>query len=147
MFSLDANVLVYAADRTAGSRHAVARQIMQDAPIPGMALTEQTLFEFFHASTRKGKISVLDATGMVRDLLYTIPLLLPPQTVVSDALALAARYRLSIWDARLLSVCEAHGCGHVLSEDMQDGALYNMVRVVNPFAPKNAALVRELISP
>ena len=69
-----------------------------------------------------------------------------PQTIVEDALALQARHLLSIWDARLLAVCNAHGCDHLLSEDLRDRAQYGAVTVVNPFNPSNAGLIGQLLS-
>ena len=145
MISLDANVLVYAADNTAGKRHQVAKQIVHDAAGPNAALTEQSLFEFFHASTRKAKMSVADATIVVRELVRNYRLLMPPQTVIEDAFALLSRHRLSIWDARLLAVCAAHGCDYLLSEDMQDGAQYGGVTVVDPFKAANAAIIEQVL--
>jgi predicted nucleic acid-binding protein len=51
-----------------------------------------------------------------------------------------------VFDARLLAVCNAHGCTHLLSEDLQDGARYGGVTVVDPFHPANAAAVESLFS-
>ncbi|HEY4941788.1 MAG TPA: PIN domain-containing protein [Rhizomicrobium sp.] len=147
MLSLDANILFYAADNTAGARHRTAKQIVDDATVVGAALSEQVLFEFFHASTRKNKITATDAGAVVRTLLQNFILILPHNTVVEDAFALISQHQLSIWDARLLAVCDAHGCSHLLSEDMQDGARYGGVTVLNPFRASNAALIWRALSP
>ncbi len=56
------------------------------------------------------------------------------------------RYQLSIWDARLLAACAAHGCTHLLSEDLQDTMRYGSVTIVNPFNPANAVVVESLLS-
>lgn len=146
MFSLDTNVLVYAADRTAGARHHAARRIVDRAAPSGAVLTEQSLFEFFHAGTRKAKMSVSDAETVVRKFARDFLLVLPHPTVVEDTLALRSRYQLGIWDARLLAVCAAHGCSHLLSEDLQDGASYGSVTVVDPFNAANAVLIGSLLS-
>lgn len=146
MLSLDANILFYAADNTAGARHHTAKQVVDDATVTGAALSEQVLFEFSHASTRKNKITVADAGAVVRTLLQNFDLILPHDTVVEDTFALMSQHHLSIWDARLLAVCDAHGCSHLLSEDMQDGALYGGVTVVNPFNPANAAMLAIMLT-
>lgn len=145
MISLDANILVYAADGDAGQRHAQARDTLRRASQSRAALTEQALFEFFHAATRKGKVSFEEAEATIEDLTQSFNLLLTPPTVVEDALVLRSRYRLGIWDARLLAICNVHGCSHLLSEDLQDGGRYGGVTVVNPFKPANAALVGQLL--
>ena len=147
MISLDANILFYSADKTAGARHRSALQLLQDAAGPGTALTEQALFEFFYSATRKGKVPVPDAMVIVRQFAKNFVLLHPHRTTLEDALNLYARYNLSIWDARLLSTCDAHGCTHLFSEDMQDGAQYGGVTVVNPFNPANIGLIAQLLTP
>jgi len=147
VISLDANVLIYSADIDAGSRYVAAKEIMVAANRGNTALTEQSLFEFFHASTRKGKMSAQDATSVVRELARNFSLLLPYPTVIEDTFALIGRHHLSIWDARMLAVCAAYGCDHLLSEDLQDGAQYGGVTVVNPFDVKNTPLVDRLLAP
>jgi predicted nucleic acid-binding protein len=146
MLSLDTNILVYAADATAGLKHAAAKMVLDKAAPAGAALTEQSLFEFFHACTRKGKLTASEAQLVVGQLLQDFTMMLPHGTIVNDALAVQLRYHLNIWDARLVAVCSAHGCDHLLSEDLQDGAQYGGVRIVNPFNPPNAGLIGRLLS-
>lgn len=146
MFSLDANVLFYAADKAAGARHDAARQIVQDAAGAHTALAEQVLFEFYHSATRKGRIPADEAATIIADLARNFTVMFPHQAVVEDALRLVSKHRLNVWDARILAICSAHRCHTLLSEDMQDGATYNGVRVINPFVSMNAKLVGELLS-
>jgi predicted nucleic acid-binding protein len=146
VISLDTNILVYAVDLDAEERHAQARQVVQRASNAHGGLAEQSLFEFFHVSTRKSKATYAHAAVTMRDLLQSFTLLLPPQTIVEDTLVLRDRYSLSVWDSRLLAVCNAHGCDQLLNEDLQDGAQYGRVIVVNPFNPANANLIGQLLS-
>jgi predicted nucleic acid-binding protein len=146
MLSLDANILFYAADRNAGLRHLAAQQILHDAAGPNAVLTEQSLFEFFHSSTRKGKIPVADAMTIVREFAKHFAVIHASQNTLERALALFSQYQLSIWDARILAICEAHGCDYLLSEDMQDGARYGNVTVVNPFKPANTEILEQALT-
>lgn len=146
MISLDANVLIYAVDVDAGLRHATANDVMNRARATSTALTGQAIFEFFHASTRKGKMSIDDAAAIVKDLIGNFRMLQAHTKIIESALDLQSRFRINIWDARLLAVCDAHGCDHLLSEDLQDGAQYGGVTVVNPFNPTNAKLIGRLLS-
>lgn len=145
MFSLDANVLFYAADNTAGAQHAAARKIVLEAAAPNAAISEQVLFEFYHATTRKRRIPPMEAATIIRDLAGKLTLMIAPPSIVDDTLRLLSAYRLSVWDARVLAVCAAYECRILLSEDMQDGAVYDGVRVLNPFIPKNATVIGELL--
>jgi predicted nucleic acid-binding protein len=147
VFSLDTNILVYAADKNAGYRHVKARDLVDAASGKDAALTEQSIMEFVNAATRKAKLSLSDALPYVREFQKNFELLLPPQTIVEDVLALLSRYHLSVFDARILAICAAHGCDHLLSEDLQDGMRYGKVTVVNPFAAANANIVIGLLAP
>jgi predicted nucleic acid-binding protein len=147
MVSFDTNILVYAADRTAGNRHLACARLLTAAASTESALNEQSLFEFIYASTRKRKQPLRDATLMVRAWLKNFALLVTPTTIVEDSLALMSAYQLQIWDARMLSVCAANGCDVLLSEDMTDGALYGRVRVLNPFNPANTSILTGLLHP
>jgi predicted nucleic acid-binding protein len=145
LISLDTNILVYAADSSAGDHHLAAREIVRAASDAGAALTEQSLLEFLNASTRKAKLSARDAVTVVRKLLDTFSLLVPQRTIVEDVLALMDRHKVGIWDARILAVCAAHGCEYLLSEDMQDGASYGGVTVLNPFRSGNHPILERLL--
>jgi len=147
VFSLDTNILVYAADKNAGARHTKARDLVDAASGANAALTEQSIMEFVNAVTRKVKLPLSDALPYVREFRTNFRLLLPTQTIVEDALTLLSRYRISIFDARIIAICAAHGCGHLLSEDLQDGMRYGRVTVVNPFVAANTDLVVGLLTP
>lgn len=87
-----------------------------------------------------------DAAAIAKDLARNFRMLQAHTKIVESALDLRSRYSLNIWDARLLAICDAHGCDHLLSEDLQDGAQYNGVTVVNPFNASNAGLIGQLLS-
>ena len=146
MLSFDTNVLVYATDNSAGVRHGAAHRLISSAIGKNACLTEQSLVEFLHVATRKARLSFSDAAKAVRGYLTYFPMLVPHEGVVEDVLTLLDRYHLQAWDARLLAVCAARGCTHLLSEDLQDGAVYGTITVVNPFNPANATLIGQLLS-
>lgn len=68
---------------------------------------------------------------MLRGLLMVHPLTVETHDF---GLALAERYRLSVYDAMIVASALHTGCDTLLSEDMQDGmALQEGLRIVNPF--------------
>ncbi|HEY1962926.1 MAG TPA: PIN domain-containing protein, partial [Rhizomicrobium sp.] len=103
------------------------------------------LIEFVSVAIRKSRLTVERTGTLVRGWLASFTLLTPGATLVEDTLDLLARYNLSAWDARLLAVCGRHSCKTLLSEDLQDGANYNGVRVINPFLDKNMRLLSEVL--
>jgi predicted nucleic acid-binding protein len=147
VFALDSNVLVYAADKRAQAKHVAASNIVHAASGAQAALTEQSIMEFVNATTRKVRLPFADVLPFVREFQRNFELLLPTRTIVDDVLALLSRHQLSVFDARILAICGAHGCDYLLSEDLQDGARYGSVTVLNPFAPANSNLVAGLLMP
>jgi len=146
VFSLDTNILVYAVDVDAEAKHGKAKDIVAAAIGARAGLTEQSIVEFVNAATRKAKLPLSVAIPYARDFLTNFRLLLPTKDVVEDVFELISSHKVSIFDARIIAVCAAHGCDHLLSEDLQDGAQYGGVTVVNPFNAANAKLIGRLLS-
>ena len=67
-------------------------------------------------------------------LLDGFPLVSASTDILLPSLELCSRYSLSHWDSLLLAACLEAGVETLDSEDLQDGANYGGVRVVNPFA-------------
>jgi predicted nucleic acid-binding protein len=132
-FSLDANILVYAADGRAGPRHARALHILVLAARRDCVLTLQALGEFFHATMRKRMVAPHDAAAQVRDLLAIFPTAAADVDAFRTALAGAEQGRISFWDGLLVATAARAGCGYLLTEDMQDGARVGGVTMLNPF--------------
>jgi predicted nucleic acid-binding protein len=132
-FSLDANVLVYAADRSAGARHERALEILDRAVRRDCVLALQALAEFFHVVSRKRMVAGTDAAAQLRDWTTEFPIISADSGALWTALELTVDKRLAWWDALLLATAERHGCGVVLSEDMQDGARFGTLTILDPF--------------
>ena len=69
--------------------------------------------------------------GSVRGLLEVAPLTVDTHL---EGLALAARYRLSVYDALIAAAALEAGCSVLWSEDMQDGLVLNdRLTIRDPF--------------
>jgi predicted nucleic acid-binding protein len=146
-FSFDTNILIYAADRGTGDKHLMARDMIRRAVLDGTgAITDQSVMEFLYAATRKLPIPFDNAVEYVKTLLSVFDLLLAKGDIVDRTLQLVARYRLSIWDARMVALCGTHDCTVLFSEDMQDRGLYGNVRIINPLRNTNQKIVEEILS-
>ncbi len=44
------------------------------------------------------------------------------------------RHRLGWWDSLIVGAAQAQGCALLLTEDLQDGAIFGDVKVLSPFA-------------
>ena len=151
LFTLDTNILVYAADQNAGEKHGRACDIVERAARRNCILTVQALAEFFHAVTREGIVPMRDASEQVRDWISVFP------TIPADAETLgeATQYGepggvIQFWDAMLLMTAHRAGCAFVLTEDMYEGEVIEsaevLTRILNPFAEgRNIETVDELL--
>jgi predicted nucleic acid-binding protein len=60
---------------------------------------------------------------------------------------LAVNHQLGIWDAVILCAAAEAGCRLLLSEDMQDGFIWQGVTVTNPFAASRHPLLEAMLDP
>jgi predicted nucleic acid-binding protein len=132
-FSLDTNILVYAADRDAGGKRDRALEIIARASRRPCILTIQTLAEFYHATTRKGIVPQAEAAAQVRDWLELFPTAAADADALRLAMQASERGQLAFWDALVLATARQAGCAVVLSEDMADATKLNEVTVLDPF--------------
>jgi predicted nucleic acid-binding protein len=112
---LDTNVLIYWLDL--GPRADQVEQLLaQDAVI-----SVQVLNEFANVMRKKRDMPFSTINELVDTLLQTCAIGDLTVRVHRGALELAARYKLSIYDANILSAAAEMGCAVVYSEDMHHG--------------------------
>jgi len=133
---VDANVLIYAYDVTAGAKHEQARAL-----VAGLwesrdgCLSIQVLQEFYVTVTRKvaRPLTANMAAEVVADL-AAWRVHAPIVEDVNQAIAIHRRYAISFWDALIVRSAAQLGCTTLWSEDLHAGQVYEGVRVINPFA-------------
>ena len=131
---VDTNVLLYGVStvRDEADKHVTALSILGRDDV---VLSAQVLQEFYVQATRSTKadhlthdsaVSLIEAWLRFRVIETTVPL-------VQQALATAARWRVSYWDAAIVEAARIGNCPVVLSEDLQPGMNFAGVTVQNPF--------------
>lgn len=140
-YSVDANILVYAADPGAGEKYRRAAQLVRALARRDTVLTLQALGEFFWVITRKGKCPVADAHSKVTDWQTVFPITAASPATLNRAMTAVENYRLGFWDAMLWATAKEAGVTLLLSEDFQHGLVLDGVRIVNPFLVKDLAEV------
>lgn len=132
---VDTNVLVYAHDRTAGSKRDTARGLLESMWDSGLGcVSVQVLQEFFVIVTRKvPKPLPLDSASMVVSDLACWRVHAPGAADVLAAIDLHRRHRMSFWDAMIIRSAGLMGCGVVYSEDLNSGQRYDGVEARDPF--------------
>ncbi len=131
---VDTNVLIYAIESDGPDVHksSTARDLLRTENV---CISTQVLGEFFNAVTSARRASPLqhdEATAWIQ-LWKRFDVRNITVNHVDLALAIANCYRLSYYDALILSTAKHAACRIVYSEDMNDGQNYNSVTVSNPF--------------
>jgi predicted nucleic acid-binding protein len=137
---VDANVLVYAYDASAGRKRELAQALLERLWQDGTGrLSVQVLQEFFVAVTRKvaRPLSVPDATARVREL-AAWPVFAPTADDVLAAIELQTHAKIAFWDAMIVLAAAESGCDILWTEDLTDGRRLRDVRIRDPFASATA---------
>jgi predicted nucleic acid-binding protein len=132
---VDTNILVYAHDISAGEKHTLARDLLQNLWQTGNGcLSVQILHEFYVTITRKvtQPLSLDDASEIIRDLSFW-QIFTPGAEDVLGAIDIQKHYQISFWDAMIVQSAIDLGCSLIWSEDLSDGQTFEGVLVRNPF--------------
>jgi predicted nucleic acid-binding protein len=134
---LDANVLVYALDASAGTKHTTAAKLVERLwETGGGCLSVQVLQEFYVTVTRKipQPLDVDEALDRVRDL-KAWKVFAPKADDVIAAITLHKQSRLSFWDAMIVQAAAELHCDVLWTEDLNDRQVVRGIEVRNPFTP------------
>ena len=132
---VDTNVLLYAVS-TADEERAKQERAREILAEKDLALSVQVLREFYVQSTHRARperLSHDQAVSLIESWMR-FPVQEMTVNVMRNALATAARWDISYWDAAVVEAARETSCATLLSEDLQDGMDLAGVRVENPFA-------------
>jgi predicted nucleic acid-binding protein len=133
-FFVDTNILIYAASNAVADqpRRQMALELLDRSDL---ALSAQVLAEFYSVATSRTKLNLPpDEAIQLLESLASIPVSPITRELVMAAAKLSQKYKISYWDAAILTAARLMGCSIVYSEDLNNGQEYDGVRVVNPFA-------------
>jgi len=132
---VDANILVYAFDASAGDKQARAESLLARLWETGTGtLSVQILQEFFVVVTAKvpRPLAPQEAADRIREF-TAWPVFSPGAHDVLAAIALQRDTKLSFWDAMVVHAAVESGCETLWSEDLADGRTIRGVHIRNPF--------------
>jgi len=132
---VDSNILIYAYDTAAGSRHAQAADRLKDLwRMRTGCLSTQVLQEFYVTITRKipTPASAPVAREAVRRYAAWVRHPLTPDTVLR-ASEMSEVWQVSFWDGLILAAAEQDEATELLTEDLNHGQVIAGIRIVNPF--------------
>jgi predicted nucleic acid-binding protein len=133
---VDANVLVYAFDASAGRKQHAARALLERLwESNSGCVSIQVLQEFFVTVTKKvaKPLPVEDAKARVREFAAWSVFAPAPEDVLA-AIDLHTQAKIGFWDAMVVLAAAESGCDVLWTEDLNDGQALRGVRIRNPFA-------------
>lgn len=134
---LDTNILVYQFDRRHKDKQQAAETLIAAClKDENAVISSQVMQEFMNVALKKfgTQIPAHELKIVMQELLYPLWAHTPSPDFYERALALYQAHSLSFYDALIIQAAIDLGCDTLYSEDLQAGATYGEVKVINPFA-------------
>jgi predicted nucleic acid-binding protein len=136
MVFIDTNIFVYAHDESDIRKAQRARELLLGLKVSQKGcISTQVIQEFCNVVLKKSKapLKAEDVNEIVDELLIPILAHRPDGLFYKRTLKTYEKYSLSFYDSAIIQAAIDLDCSLVYSEDMQNGANYGSVTVVNPF--------------
>jgi predicted nucleic acid-binding protein len=131
---VDTNILIYAHDVDAKSKHQVAKRVLADlwSDRTGV-LSVQVLQEFYVNVTRKIAVPLTKDAARVIANTYAIWCIETTPAEIAAAFRIEDENRIGFWDALIVASAAKSGASRILSEDLTAGQRIAGVAIENPF--------------
>jgi predicted nucleic acid-binding protein len=133
---VDANILVYAFDSSAGRKQRAAQALLERLWESNTGcVSVQVLQEFFVTVTKKvaKPLPAEDAKARIREFAAWRVFAPKPDDVLA-AIDLHTQANIGFWDAMIVLAAAESECDVLWTEDLNDGQLLRGVQIRNPFA-------------
>lgn len=137
---VDTNVLIYAHDVDAKSKHEIAKDVLRElwARRAGV-LSMQVLQEFYVNVTRKIASPLPKDKARLVVNSYSIWCVETTPAEIATAFRIEDESQIGFWDALIIASAVKAGTQRILSEDLNAQQIIAGVRVENPFSGINAS--------
>jgi predicted nucleic acid-binding protein len=136
-FLIDTNILIYAHDGSDLVKQKKAIELL-DALALSMRgyLSTQVLGEFFWVSTRKisPPLTFDEARAQIERFAQSFHVIDINILIILEALQGVRTHQLPFWDAQIWAAAKLNQISTILSEDFSNGAFYDGICCINPFA-------------
>ena len=132
---VDTNILVYAHDRDAGEKHEAAKSIIQQLwDRKNGVLSTQVLQECYVTLTKKmpRPLNKVAARRFLQEYFCWDVVINDPH-IILQASEIEDAYKISFWDALIVSAAHSKNVATILTEDLSHGQLIEGILIQNPF--------------
>ncbi len=131
---VDTNVLIYAHDVDATSKHETANSVLRELwEERSGVLSPQVLQEFYVNVTRKILHPIPKKSARLVVSSYAVWCIDTTHADISTAFRIEDEYRIGFWDALVVASALKSGANRILSEDLNAGQTIAGIRIENPF--------------
>jgi len=133
---IDTNVFVYAQDNSDELKTRMSQELITKLFLEKRGfISAQVIQEFCSVFLKKAEkpLRPNDVAEIIDDLLAPLLAHTPDGSFYKRAINTYSKYSLSFYDALIVQAATDLKCDLLYSEDMQNGAHYNGVIIVNPF--------------
>lgn len=128
----DTNILVYQMDRRNIKKRNTCRELVRKAAANGEAvISTQVLQEFYVVATKKLHLDPI-ITKSIMHTFENMEVVTIGKDTINEAIDAGIQYKLSFWDALILTAAENAKCEILYSEDLNEGQVMRNVKIVNP---------------
>ncbi|MFO7761595.1 MAG: PIN domain-containing protein [Desulfobia sp.] len=131
---VDTNILLYAYDKDAGSKHEKANAIIKDLWLSGLGiLSIQVLQEFYVNVTRKIPCPISPAQARsVIETYSTWEVVVSNSFTILKVSEIQERYQLSFWDSLIVAAASEADADKILTEDLNHNQVIEGIKIFNP---------------
>jgi predicted nucleic acid-binding protein len=133
---LDTNIFVYSREFDDPHKQSIANDLIRSATVAGEAtISYQVMQEFFNVALRKSPVKLRheDAQRYLATTFRPLHIVPPSIALVSEAIRIQERYRLSWYDSLIAAAALQGGCRILYSEDLQHGQQIDSLTIQDPF--------------
>jgi predicted nucleic acid-binding protein len=132
---VDTNILVYAHNKDAGRKHEIARNVISELWESRLGLlSTQVLQEFYLTLTRKIPLPLdRPTTRRILRNYFSWDVVLNDPPVILQASEIEETYKISFWDALIVSAAFSKNAATILTEDLNHGQVIEGIEINNPF--------------
>ena len=131
---IDSNVLIYAHDIDATTKHEIAKNILRSlwSEKKGV-LSPQVLQEFYINATKNIRHPLSKPSARIVVSTYMNWCIDTTAAEIKDAFRIEDESRIGFWDALIVASAVKSGASRILSEDLNAGQMIAGIAVENPF--------------
>jgi predicted nucleic acid-binding protein len=132
---VDTNILVHAHDLDAGDKHEEAQRIVSELwETKNGVLSTQVIQELYVTLTKKVLHPIEKVTARrILQRYFTWQVIINDPAIIMRASDIEEAYKLSFWDALIVSAAYAKNVTTILTEDLNHGQYIEGILIQNPF--------------